>query len=135
MIVGVYKYVFDMEQKDIEKLQKEIKGLQKERDEFLAGWQRAKADFLNYKKEEKQRMQGLIEYVKHEFLFSFLFYKREEKLFTIRLIPSFISTDFQFKINPNRQFLKKSFTAKTSLSIKSFTAKTQRTQRTQSFFI
>ena len=62
-----------MEQKDIEKLQKKIEELQKEKDEFLAGWQRAKADLANYKKEEKERMQKLMEYVKHEFLFSFLF--------------------------------------------------------------
>ena len=61
-----------MEQKDIEKLQKKIEELQKEKEGFLAGWQRAKADLANYKKEEKERMQGLMEYVKQEFLFSFL---------------------------------------------------------------
>lgn len=61
-----------MEQKDIEKLQKKIEELTKEKEEFLGGWQRAKADFANYKKEEKERMQGLMEYVRQEFLFSFL---------------------------------------------------------------
>ena len=61
-----------MEQKDIEKLQKKIEELQKEKEEFLAGWQRAKADLQNYKKEEKERMQGLMEYIRQEFLFSFL---------------------------------------------------------------
>jgi len=61
-----------MKQKDIEKLQKKIEGLQRERDEFLAGWQRAKADLVNYKKEEKQRLQGLMEYVRGEFLASLL---------------------------------------------------------------
>ena len=61
-----------MEQKDIEKLKKKIEELEREKKEFLEGWQRAKADFSNYKKEEKERMQGLVEYVKQEFLFSFL---------------------------------------------------------------
>lgn len=61
-----------MEQKDIEKLKKKIEELEREKKEFLSGWQRAKADFANYKKEEKERMQGLVEYVKQEFLFSFL---------------------------------------------------------------
>jgi len=61
-----------MEQKDIKKLQKKIEELKEEKEEFLAGWQRAKADLLNYKKEEKERMQELMEYVRQEFLFSFL---------------------------------------------------------------
>lgn len=30
--------------------------LQKERDEYLEGWKRAKADFINYKKEEAERV-------------------------------------------------------------------------------
>jgi len=60
------------DQKALEKLQKKLEEAEKEKDEFLAGWQRAKADLANYKKEEKERMQGLMEYVKHEFLFSFL---------------------------------------------------------------
>lgn len=61
-----------MEQKDIEKLKKKIEELEREKEEFLGGWQRSKADFANYKKEEKERMQGLMEYVRQEFLFSFL---------------------------------------------------------------
>ncbi|MDP4007042.1 MAG: nucleotide exchange factor GrpE [bacterium] len=61
-----------MEQKDIEKLQKKIEELQKEKDEFLAGWQRAKADFLNYKKEDKERMRGFLEYVEQELLYQLL---------------------------------------------------------------
>ena len=61
-----------MEQKDIEKLKKKIEELEREKEEVLGGWQRSKADFANYKKEEKERMQGLMEYVRQEFLFSFL---------------------------------------------------------------
>lgn len=37
----------------------EIAKLTKERDEYLAGWQRAKADFLNYKKDELRRLQDV----------------------------------------------------------------------------
>lgn len=35
---------------------------EKLRDEYLAGWQRAKADFLNYKKEEAGRISELMDY-------------------------------------------------------------------------
>lgn len=48
--------------------QKEIEKLKKERDEFLAGWQRAKADLVNYKKEDKERLQGILQYAREELL-------------------------------------------------------------------
>ena len=35
--------------------------IKQERDEYLAGWQRAKADLLNYKKETEERMKFLEE--------------------------------------------------------------------------
>ncbi|HXF44356.1 MAG TPA: nucleotide exchange factor GrpE [Candidatus Paceibacterota bacterium] len=38
-----------------EKEPTDLEKCQRERDEYLAGWQRAKADFSNYKKEEAQR--------------------------------------------------------------------------------
>lgn len=38
-----------------EKIIQELKQCKKEKDEYLAGWKRAKADFVNYKKEEGQR--------------------------------------------------------------------------------
>ena len=41
---------------------------QKERDEYLAGWQRSKADFLNYKKEEVERIKELINYYQLELI-------------------------------------------------------------------
>jgi molecular chaperone GrpE len=34
--------------------------LQKERDEYLEGWKRAKADLANYRKEEAQRLQHIL---------------------------------------------------------------------------
>ena len=35
----------------IEKLKEELRQCQKERDDFLAGWQRAKSDYINFKKD------------------------------------------------------------------------------------
>lgn len=42
--------------------QDEIEKLKKERDEYLSGWQRAKADFINYKKEELARFEEIAKY-------------------------------------------------------------------------
>jgi len=40
----------------LKKVKEELRICRKEKEEYLAGWQRAKADFINYKKdEEKQR--------------------------------------------------------------------------------
>lgn len=36
--------------------------VEKQRDEYLAGWQRAKADFVNYKKEEMAHLQEVAKY-------------------------------------------------------------------------
>ena len=38
----------------IRKLQEKLKQLEKEKQEYLDGWQRAKADFVNYKKREEE---------------------------------------------------------------------------------
>lgn len=54
-----------MEEKDFEN---EIEKLKKECDEYLNGWKRAKADFINYKKDEGERMGQVAEYVKRELL-------------------------------------------------------------------
>lgn len=35
---------------------------ERKRDEYLAGWQRAKADFINYKKEESERVSQVVRY-------------------------------------------------------------------------
>lgn len=45
-----------MEKKDsIEELKEALSKCEKEREEYLNGWKRAKADFINYKKEEAER--------------------------------------------------------------------------------
>ena len=41
------------------KKQKDIEKLKKEKDEYLKGWQRERADFINYKKNEKERFKEI----------------------------------------------------------------------------
>jgi molecular chaperone GrpE len=41
---------------------------EKQRDEFLAGWQRAKADYLNYKKEENERLEKIAKYTSEDLM-------------------------------------------------------------------
>lgn len=53
-------------------LMEKLQACEKQKAEYLAGWQRARADFLNYKKEEIERIQGLIGYAKEEFLLNIL---------------------------------------------------------------
>jgi molecular chaperone GrpE len=36
--------------------------MQKERDEYLDGWKRAKADFINYKKDEAARLEQFVKF-------------------------------------------------------------------------
>lgn len=40
----------------------ELDAVKKQRDEYLAGWQRAKADFINYKKEEFAHLEEVARY-------------------------------------------------------------------------
>ncbi|MCL4399918.1 nucleotide exchange factor GrpE [Patescibacteria group bacterium] len=47
---------------DEEKKENEIERITKERDEYLDGWKRAKADLINYKKEENSRLENLIKF-------------------------------------------------------------------------
>jgi len=43
-------------------LKKKLEECQKQKDEYLAGWQRERADFLNYKKEEMERIGEFFKY-------------------------------------------------------------------------
>ena len=45
-----------------EKLKKKLKSCEKERAEYLAGWQRAKADLINYKKEQEQKNSAFFKF-------------------------------------------------------------------------
>lgn len=57
--------------KDID-INKKLEECEKQKDEYLAGWQRARADFLNYKKEEMERIAGLVAYANEELILRIL---------------------------------------------------------------
>ena len=67
-----------MERKEEKKKEKNIgtekalENCQKERDEYLAGWKRAQADFLNYKKEEAGRKEELLKYANEKLILKLL---------------------------------------------------------------
>ena len=74
-----------MDKKDIEKIKKEIEGCQKEREEYLSGWKRERADFLNFKKNETERLKTVCSAVKGEIILDILLilddlYLAEEEL-------------------------------------------------------
>lgn len=49
-----------------EDLKKELDACRKKAEEYLAGWQRSRADFLNYKKEEMEKISSLMAYAQEE---------------------------------------------------------------------
>lgn len=56
---------------NIEDIRKQLKELQKQKDEYLAGWQRSRADLLNYKKEEMERIGEILKYGTVELILRF----------------------------------------------------------------
>ncbi|MFA5743074.1 MAG: nucleotide exchange factor GrpE [Candidatus Paceibacterota bacterium] len=58
----------EKESESVEDMQKELQECQKQKDEYLAGWQRARADFLNYKKEEAEHVSDLLKYSSENFI-------------------------------------------------------------------
>jgi molecular chaperone GrpE len=44
----------------------ELSKCQKQRDEYLDGWKRAKADFINYQKEEIKRFESILKFANEE---------------------------------------------------------------------
>ena len=50
----------------------ELEECQKQKEEYLAGWQRARADMLNYKKTEMERVGEILKYANEEFILKFL---------------------------------------------------------------
>ena len=48
--------------KKFKKAKDKLKSCEKERAEYLAGWQRAKADLINYKKEQEERSSQLFKF-------------------------------------------------------------------------
>ncbi len=48
--------------KSVNNLEEQLTELAKQKQEYLAGWQRSRADFLNYKKEEIKRFEKIINF-------------------------------------------------------------------------
>lgn len=46
----------------LKKLKDKLKKCQTEKDEYLAGWQRAKADFINFRKEQEKQQKEIIKF-------------------------------------------------------------------------
>jgi len=55
-----------------EDLKKKLEECEKKSQEYLAGWQRSRADFLNYKKEEAARMEELVKFANTELILRLL---------------------------------------------------------------
>jgi molecular chaperone GrpE len=53
-------------------MKEETKELEKKSKEYLEGWKKERADFLNYKKEEMERIGALIKYANEEWILKIL---------------------------------------------------------------
>lgn len=58
--------------KKVEELEKKLKETEELKNQYLQGWQRARAEFLNYKKEEAQRMKEILDYAKEPLILEIL---------------------------------------------------------------
>lgn len=56
----------------LKELEEKLKKSEEKAKEYLAGWQRQRAEFLNYKKEEMQRMQEFLKYANEELILKIL---------------------------------------------------------------
>lgn len=56
----------------IKKLNEELKKCRKEKEEYLAGWQRAKADFINARKDEEKQREQIIKFANQMFVWDLL---------------------------------------------------------------
>lgn len=59
-------------EKKLGKLKEKLKICQKEKEQYLAGWQRERADFINYKKDEEKRLQDIGLFQKGRIILEFL---------------------------------------------------------------
>ena len=62
----------ESKESNAEDLEKLLEDCKKKNGEYLAGWQRARADFLNYKKDEMERIERLLSYAGIEFILKLL---------------------------------------------------------------
>ena len=54
----------------LKKMREDLKVCRKEKEEYLAGWQRAKADFINARKEEEKSREAFLKFSQSEVLLS-----------------------------------------------------------------
>jgi molecular chaperone GrpE len=66
------KTEIDELKKKIEELEQKLKESETLKNEYLAGWQRARADLINYKKEELERIGDFIKRANENLIFEFL---------------------------------------------------------------
>jgi len=66
------KATVDKDRAKIEDLKKTVEEAEKLKAEYLAGWQRAQADLINYKKEEMERFEEIIRFANLEFILRLL---------------------------------------------------------------
>ncbi|PIR70522.1 MAG: nucleotide exchange factor GrpE [Candidatus Niyogibacteria bacterium CG10_big_fil_rev_8_21_14_0_10_42_19] len=55
-------------EKKIKKIKKELEVCRKEKDEYLSGWQRAKADYINSKKDEDRLKEHLVKFAEENII-------------------------------------------------------------------
>ena len=79
-------------EKDQEAILKEAAALEKERDEYLHGWKRAKADLINYQKDESKRLEEVLKF--------------GNVVLLGQLLPVLDSFDFAMKNSPNNGSIK-----------------------------
>lgn len=58
--------------KTLKKLRADLKVAKKEKEEYLTGWQKERADFANYKKDEEARRKASAEFIREDILARFL---------------------------------------------------------------
>ena len=56
----------------LENVNEELEECKKLKDEYLDSWKRERADFINYKKEETEIVQGAVDFVKSELILKIL---------------------------------------------------------------
>jgi molecular chaperone GrpE len=90
------------DKKQIEEFKKKFGECQKKKDEYLAGWQRARADFLNYKKGEMERFKEILKYGNENLILKILpildnFEKAEKEIPDDKKNDKFLAGLFQIK--------------------------------------
>ncbi|MDP2676190.1 MAG: nucleotide exchange factor GrpE [bacterium] len=58
--------------KRLDKLRKDLASCRKEKQEYLEGWQRAKADLINHKKDETERKQAVSQFASEDTIYDIL---------------------------------------------------------------